>query len=308
MWFEIGGTEVGRDEGTKARRHEGTKGRYGGVFHFVPPCLRAFVPYLVLALLSGCGGGPPTVPQRPAVIPQAFSDADWAKVLSAVVTPDGYVKWNLIQNDQDGVRESLLNYVGLVEAVSPDNHPEMFATDQYRLAYWINAFNATCMYAVIEHDYPAVMLAGTPPGAIFSQERFTFGGQTTTLNDLVAKKLESAGDARVFFALNVCARSCPPLRWSPYDGAVLEAQLVDQGQRYLSDPRAAVREGATVKVNDLFYLHRQAFLAGFEKLFGVKPTGILEALQPYVQSDSLIVGATGVEKLGFDWSLNRPPR
>jgi hypothetical protein len=266
------------------------------------------VPYLVLALLSGCGGGPPTVPQRPAVIPQAFSDADWAKVLSAVVTPDGYVKWNLIQNDQDGVRESLLNYVGLVEAVSPDNHPEMFATDQYRLAYWINAFNATCMYAVIEHDYPAVMLAGTPPGAIFSQERFTFGGQTTTLNDLVAKKLESAGDARVFFALNECARSCPPLRWSPYDGAVLEAQLVDQGQRYLSDPRAAVRDGAAVKINDLFYLHRDVFLAGFEKLLGAKSTGILEALQPYVQSDSPIVGATRAEKLGFDWSLNRPPR
>jgi len=27
-----------------------------------------------------------------------------------------------------------------------------------------------------------------------------------------------------------------------------------------------------------------------------------------VQSDSPIVGATKVEPLGFDWSLNRPPR
>ncbi len=83
---------------------------------------------------------------------------------------------------------------------------------------------------------------------------------------------------------------------------------MDQGQRYLSDPRSAVRDGAAVKINDLFYLHRDAFLAGFQKLMGVKATGILEALQPYVQSDSPIVGASGVEKLGFDWSLNRPPR
>jgi len=34
----------------------------------------------------------------------------------------------------------------------------------------------------------------------------------------------------------------------------------------------------------------------------------LEALQPYAQSDSPIVGATKIEALGFDWSLNRPPR
>jgi len=271
--------------------------------------IRACASSLLLILLAGCsGGGPAIVPVRPAVIPQAFSDADWAKVLSAVVTPDGYVKWNLIQNDEDGVRETLLNYVGLVEAVSPVNHPEMFATDQYRLAYWINAFNAMCMYAVVEHNYPAGMLDGDPPGVIFSAERFTFGGQTSTLDELVKKKLEAAGDARVFFATNYCARSSPPLRWSPYDGAVLEAQLVDQGQRYLSDPRSAVRDGAAVKINDLFFLHREAFLAGFEKIFGAKATGIVEALQPYVQSDSPIVGATRAEKLGFDWSLNRPPR
>jgi hypothetical protein len=264
---------------------------------------------LFLVFMSACsGGGVANVPQRPMVTPREFSDADWAKVLSAVVTPDGYVKWNLIQNDEDGVRETLLNYVGLVEAVSPVNHPEMFGSDQYRLAYWINAFNATCMYAVIEHDYPAGMLDGDPPGAIINQERFTFGGQTSTLDEVVKKKLESAGEARVFFALNYCARSSPPLRWSPYDGAVLEAQLVDQGQRYLSDPRAAVRDGAAVKINDIFFLHRDAFLAGFEKIFGAKATGIVEALQPYVQSDSPIVGANRAEKLGFDWSLNRPPR
>jgi len=40
----------------------------------------------------------------------------------------------------------------------------------------------------------------------------------------------------------------------------------------------------------------------------IASAGALQALQPYVQSDSPIVGATKVENLGFDWSLNRPPR
>ncbi len=269
---------------------------------------RPFVLLFSSFFLVACSSIASNLPQPPSVIPQTFSDADWAKVLSAVVTPDGYVKWNLIQSDQDGVRESLLNYVGLIQAVSPVNHPAMFSTDQYRLAYWINAFNATCIYAAIEHNYPSGMLDGDPPGAIFSQEKFTFGGQTSTLDELVQKKLEPAGDARVFFALNYCARSSPPLRGTPYDGAVLDAQFVDQGQRYLGDPRSAVRDGDAVKLNDLFYLHRDAFLAGFQKLFGSKPAGIVEALQLYVQSDSPIVGATRAEKLGFDWTLNRPPR
>jgi hypothetical protein len=84
---------------------------------------------------------------------------------------------------------------------------------------------------------------------------------------------------------------------------------VDQGQRYLSDPRAAVRDGDSVKLNDLLLvMHKDDFLAGFQKMMGMPPAGILQALQPFVQSDSPIVGATGVENLGFDWSLNRPPR
>ncbi|MGD0389561.1 MAG: DUF547 domain-containing protein [Tepidisphaeraceae bacterium] len=265
----------------------------------------------LLTLLAAVGCQPASsanAPTAPKGVGRTFNDADWAAVLSAVVTPDGYVTWDLVQSDA-GVRRSLLRYVGLIGAVSPANHPELFATANDRLAYWINAINATCLYAVIEHNYPGTMLAGTPPGAIFSLEEFTFGGRRMTLHEAIGREVQPAGDPRVFFALNFCAASSPPLRTRPYDGAMLDGQLMDQGQRYLSDRRAAVREGEAVRLNDLLLvLHEADFLAGFQKMFGRKPTGILEALQPYVQSDSPIVGATKVEPLGFDWSLNRPPR
>jgi hypothetical protein len=260
-------------------------------------------------VLSGCQTESSQIaPIPPAQIPRAFSDADWAKVLSAVATPDGYVKWNVVQSD-DGVRNSLRRYVGLINAVSPGNHADLFATSNDRLAYWINAYNTMCVYAVVEHDYPGTIPAGQAMGAIFSTERFMFGGRSMTLDDLIKEEIEPAGDPRIFFALNFCAASGPPLRATPYDGAVLDAELLDQGQRYLSDPRAAVRDGDSVKLNDLLLtMHKADFLAGFQKLMGVAPTGILQALEPFVQSDSPIVGATKVENLGFDWSLNRPPR
>jgi hypothetical protein len=284
---------------------------------------------LAIALAAGCQHEKPQIgPIPPAQIPNAFSDADWATVLTALTTPDGYVKWNDLQGSED-LKAALRRYIGLINAVSPENHPNLFVTDGDRRAYWINAYSAMCVYAVFELNYPANLLAGpapaaqTPagqaiagqtitaqrPGAIFSTMRFSFGGKAMTLNALVREKLDPAKDPRVLFALSFCTASGPPLRSTPYDGAVLDAELVDQGQRYLSDPRAAVRDGDAVKLNDLFMvMHRDDFLAGFQKMFGAAPKGILEALQPYVQSDSPIVGAKRAENLGFDWSLNRPPR
>jgi Protein of unknown function, DUF547 len=260
-------------------------------------------------LAGGCAGGAADVtPQAPAQLPEEFSNADWATVLRAVATPDGYVKWDLVQSDDHGVRTALMRYMGLVQAVSPESRPALFPSDGDKRAYWINAFNATCMYAAIEHGYPDTMLAGTPPGAIFEVEQFAFGGKRMTLNQLVRNELKPADDARVLFAINYSAMSSAPLRSSPYDGAVLGAQLLDQGQRYLSDPRAAVRNGNAVELNDLFFRYRQDFLSAFQKLMGRPAKGILDALQPYVQNDSAIVGSTRVERLGFDWSLNRPPK
>ncbi len=265
---------------------------------------------IFIFVTSGCQSGVSDIaPTPPAAIPGNFSNADWATVLSAVVTPDGYVKWTDVQSNAKDVRARLMAYIGLINVVSPGNHPELFASANDRVAYWINAYNAMCVYAVVQHNYPATMLAGQPPGSILSDQEFTFGGQMMSLDELVRAQLEPAGDPRIFFALSFCAISSPPLRSAPYDGAVLDAQLVDQGQRYLSDPRATVRDGDAVKLNDLLTsMHAYDFVAGFRKMLGVAPTGLLQALQPYVQSDSPIVGATRVENLGFDWSLNRPPR
>jgi len=265
---------------------------------------------LLMLCASGCQSEPsPDVPTVPAQAPQAFNNSDWAAFLSAVVTPDGYVRWDMVQSNDNGVRRLLMNYIGLINAVSPDNHPDLFPSSKDRLAYWLNACNAMCIYAVIKNSYPPNVYTTSWPGSMFSQDQYTFGGDSMTLNQVVQKPLESFDDPRIFFALNFCAASCAPLRAVPFDGAILDAQLEDQGQRYLSDPRAAIRDGDAVKLNDLLAkMHEYDFLAGFKRTFGVAPTGLLQALQPYVQSDSPIVGATSVEDLGFDWRLNRPPR
>jgi hypothetical protein len=231
-------------------------------------------------------------------------------VLTRAVTRDGLVRWEVIRNNEHGTRDALLRYAGLIAAVSPHNRSDLFKTDDDRLAYYVNAYNALCMYAIVQHNYPEnLQHAGPAAGAavessLFTGDKFMVGGQPMTLDELLSKKLRSSGDPRVHFALNCGTRSSPPLRGDPYEGYKLEEQFREQGRRFLSDPRGAVRDGADVKISEIFERYGDDFLAGYEKKTGHHATGLLQALQLYAAPDSPVAGAGGCTFMSYDWSLN----
>src|SRR5438045_1830178 len=78
--------------------------------------------------------------------------------------------------------------------------------------------------------------------------------KTNELGETIEKAhVRSSSDPRVHFALNCMSHSCPPLRNEPYEGSRLDAQLMDQGKTYLSDPRGAQKgEDGTVKLSEIF--------------------------------------------------------
>jgi len=249
-------------------------------------------------VLNGCAAHDPLQPPKPEQPLIAFSYDDYGAVLAKVVTPDGYVRWDLLQTNDGEIRDRLVKFVGLIAAASPDNRPDLFVTHRDRWAYWINAHNALCMYWVMRHGYPAEVGPKMP-------DPFFVGGKAMSVDQIAAQLAEQCRDPRIYFALNFCAHSCPPLRTTPYDGAVLDAQLVDQGRVYLGDPRAVVRQGDAALVNDLLLKHVEEF-AGHEAT--ASSAGLLGALATLANEDSPLNGAKSLGKLGFDWSLNRPPR
>jgi hypothetical protein len=252
-----------------------------------------------LACLCGCQSDNSLRPKSPSEPVRSFSNDDWAKVLSKIATPDGYVRWDVVQSDDD-TQDAMSKYIGLLSAVSPRNQSSLFATPNDAKAYWINAYNALSIYWVVRHGYPGTIPAQRP-------ETFTVGGKPMRLADIDAVLQSDSKDRMVFFALNGCARSDPPLHGTPYDGAVLEAQLTDQGHRYLSDPRGVQRDGDTLTLA----LPLLAFFTDSvqKSANGASPLD-LAALLPYAQSDSPLVSAKDVAKVEFtfDYSLNRPPR
>jgi hypothetical protein len=255
--------------------------------------------------LFGCGGKVPSLfgPSKPA---PSFSNADWATVLSRVVTEEGFVHHEQIADNTDGVRDALDRYVRLIGEVSPLNRPELFPAEKDKLAYWINAYNAVCMHDVNKQARPAsIKNAGGIPYAILSFDKFPYGETDLTLEVVEKQYVRSVGDPRVHFALNCSTFSSPPLRAEPYEASALDAQLDDQGRRYLSDPRGAVRDGDNVILGEIFKFYQDEFLAAHRKSSGNADAGLLEAIQSYAGAGSPILGAKAYTFMEYDWSINQ---
>jgi hypothetical protein len=103
------------------------------------------------------------------------------------------------------------------------------------------------------------------------------------------------------------SKSCPPLRKEAYEGSKLDAQLADQGRRYLNDPRGVQKVSATkVKLSEIFTkFYPDEFKDAFTRNTGKKDPSLLEAIRPYAGPDSPVQTATEYESMSYDWSLNR---
>jgi hypothetical protein len=250
--------------------------------------------------LLGCGGG---VDQkyRPAGQIERWSDDEWAMVLDKVATADGYVRHELLEKNEDGVRDALFRYVGAINAAGPINRPELFPTEDAKLAYYCNAYNAVCMYLVVKRNFPSNMKTS----GIFILDSVPVGGKSMNL-DYLEKTYLRPVDPRIHFAINCMSASCPPLRREPYEASKVDAQLDEQGRHFLSDPRGAEKRGDTLYISEIFRFFTSDFTDAYEKKTGRKPADVLEAIQPFAAADSPVRGATTFQFQEYDWSLNRP--
>ena len=95
---------------------------------------------------------PAPVPEGPAT----FSYLEYADALKHV-GPDGRVDYAALKAD----RASLDAFVEQLARVSPLNRPEAFPENDDKLAYWINAYNALALDAVLDR-YPELKSVDEP--------------------------------------------------------------------------------------------------------------------------------------------------
>lgn len=183
-------------------------------------------------------------------------------------------------------------------------------TPQEQLAYWINLYNISTIGVIID-NYPTKSIRdiSTDPIVrlnVFKKDYVLFGKGKMSLNDVENVKIrEGFKDARIHFAINCAAASCPPIRPEPYVGSKLSAQLDDQTRKFLNGPNGVRLEqkGDSLTINTTKIM--DWFGDDFEKWGG----GKVAFIRKYASADKQqkIDQAKGKVRISYNdysWALN----
>ncbi|MGH7547604.1 MAG: DUF547 domain-containing protein [Gemmatimonadales bacterium] len=189
------------------------------------------------------------------------------------------------------------------------------AADQNtRLAFWINAYNACMLKQVIQH-YPIErapfdrLIGSTSARAgfvrdisgVFKRKHCRVAGALRSQDDVEHGILRHMGDARIHFAINCAARSCPELAAEAYVPERVDKQL-DAAVRHLVETdtqfRIVMGEYPVLQVNKILDWYSKDFGGsdGVKRFFArYLPPGAAAYIQrPDVR----------LRFFDYDWTLN----
>ena len=182
---------------------------------------------------------------RPAA---ALATAPWDAVLQAHANRGG-VDYAALKADADAMAQ-LDQFLASVAAM-----PESEG-----LASWLNAYNASVVKAVVDR-YPLGSVRDVP--GFFDRVTHRIAGQERTLdaveNQVIRPRFQ---DARVHFALNCGARSCPALASRAFRAGNLDRTLDGLVRRALRSPLHLRVVDGTLEMSRLFEWFAADFTRG----------------------------------------------
>jgi hypothetical protein len=274
------------------------------------------VPVAVFTLLGGLALATPPllgvhtvpVPRGPEV---AYDLDDYAAALDLAVTSSGTVDYRRLREAPD----RLLAFVEALATHGPRSTPDRFATPPEKLAYYINAYNALVLYAVLVHRPESSVhevhgvIEPVAGFGFFWAQRFRLDGERTNLYDLENDVIRELGDARVHAAINCASRSCPPLRPEPFRASDLESALDDATRAWVRSPKGVRVEDGAIVLNAIFDWYAEDFRTHAEALGA--GDGVLDWIGRYLEGEKARAFAAARRAGGevrfapYDWGLNR---
>lgn len=249
----------------------------------------------------------------------SFSHDAYNGVLGRYVSAGGLVDYRGLKADRaqlDAFRDAL---------AKADQAVYGAWSDAQKIAFWINAYNALTLVAIIDH-YPIQsrgLLSGLrfPSNSIrqidgvWKEIEWTIMGKQFTLDAIEHQILRKEFDEpRIHMAIVCAALSCPYLRTEAYVADRLDEQLADQSRKFLADPRKGMRED---RANTDLYLSSifKWFGGDFKMGFGTTEipghegieAAVLNFVSQNVDKDSaawIRSGDYSVYYLDYDWTLN----
>lgn len=186
-----------------------------------------------------------------------FDHSAFTAVLEKVVGADGRINYAALRQDPG----PLDRYLGQLRATSPRSAPHRFRTDEARLAYYINAFNAFMLAAIRDRCPVANAQQIYALDGLFWRVSFLLGEEVHSLNEIETDLLGEvrANQPAVRFAVVKAAQGYPALPQSAYAEGDVRARLAALSVQVAHDPRFVRREGTTLVVSQLFEWHLVEF-------------------------------------------------
>jgi hypothetical protein len=219
------------------------------------------------------------------------------------------------------VHNGLVNYKELKDDKRLDEYlkqlentnPENLLSDNNKLAFWINAYNAFTLKFIVD-EYPVESINDLHWGGLYlgsilgptvwDDEKILINGIKLSLNniehDILRRKFK---DARIHFAIACASLSCPELRNEAFEGYKLDEQLNDQGVKFFSDDN---RNRFDLKTRTI-YLSK--ILDWYEDDFGSSDKEILLYVSQFIDEEiakdiKMNTSLWNINYLSYDWDLN----
>lgn len=227
--------------------------------------------------------------------------AQWNRLLTAYYHPTHGFDYKALKARDAATLQRLRQQLGRVNVAK--------LTPKQQLAHWINVYNVNTVATIVE-GYPTKSIRDLSTDPIirlnvFKKERVPVGNKKLSLDQVEHEQIRARfKDARIHFAINCAAKSCPPIRPEAFTGEKLDAQLDEQARLFLNGPHGArfKQDGTTLVITTTKIM--DWFGEDFEKWSGGKAAFI----RRYVSADKqrMIDQARKIEFEydDYDWALN----
>jgi len=252
-------------------------------------------------------------PDLPA---DGFSHDRFEGLLRQFTTAGGRVNYGAWHANATAQQDFDMYLATLAEA-SPDSDPERFTDDAERLRYWMHAYNAFVIKAVLVNwplervtdvKAPIEFIKGL---GFFYKLRFVAGGIVLSLWEIEREKVfASHRDPRAHFVLNCASASCPVIRPSLPSGPALEAALVTAARDFVTNPKnvSVDHTSRRIRLSTIFKWYEKDFVRDLERRglpASEGPLDYVRHIAPAALRDELAQAADyPVEYVDYDWSVN----
>lgn len=158
-----------------------------------------------------------------------------------------------------------------------------------KLAYWMNLYNAATINLILD-NYPLKSIMDLDGGKPWDTKRVTVDGKSYSLNDIEHKIIRPTfKDARIHFAVNCAAKSCPPISSTAFTGKNVNSELNRITKAFINSSANQI-SGSSMSISKIFEWYAEDF------------GNITEYINKY--SSTKVSSGADVSYIDYDWALN----